>query len=534
MSHSVTQPRTAGPHEPESHSRSISAFFAVFLIVAAAVSPVLTIWAGNIGQIPKLERLVLISFGYLVLGALVFWLLRAILGDSRVAGFASFFTLLVLTSGGEVFDGWPWVWRWVTGVITVGVVVVIVVRLRNLWALDVMLAALAAALMVPALISGLWAAVNDIGPGSGPPRATTVPVLSSKPDIVLVVLDGYTSLPVLRELFGFEDAELVDDLARSGFRVVEPVFTPYSMTHLAVSSLLELDYVAAESTSVSDVLGGENRLVEVLSGNGYRITMVEPGWHMTECGSQIDQCVPSPFIDESVDAVLSQSMFWAFIEPVVGSAFTAGARHSMDWARSHVQELVGNDRPDFLFLHVVAPHPPLYLDGACDIVDEGHRRDLEFAEVTSVGPEIAAARLDGYADQVECVNGFIRGLANAVTGSDTVVFVTGDHGSDALSQIATPPMEWSDSQVLDRMGTFLAVKAPDGCEPAPSLTTLSVLRSIISCTGDLNLGEIENEAFIVSRAELDGQAAEMRILDKGDLARLGECLGTVDQSLTCS
>jgi hypothetical protein len=533
---SQTATEVPGSEAPEARlaSRPTSPWFIAFLIAAATLSPVLTIWAGNLGLIPKLERLVLIACAYLLLGALVYLTLVRIIGDSRVATFVSFFTLLVLTSSGQVLDRWPWAWRWAAAVAAIGVLGVIVVRLRDLRALDVMVAALAAALLIPPLLSGGWAALSDGQPHPDPRPASHMPPMANKPDIVLVVLDGYTSLPVLREFFGQEDTRLIPELAQSGFRVIEPVFTPYSMTHLTLSSLLELDYVGEPGRSVADRLGGENRLVDVLDANGYEITMVEPGWHMSECGDRIDHCVPSPFVDESVDAVLSQSMFWGLIEPIVGSAFTEGARHAMSWSLDNIEQLVGNDRRDFLFVHVLAPHPPLFLDGDCDIVDEGRRRVTEFAEVTSVGPDVADARLNGYAGQVECVNHFVRSLAHSVVGSDAIVFVTGDHGSDALSQLATRPEEWSESQILDRMGTFLAVKAPPGCESTSALTTLSVFRSLISCTGDLALPPIEEKAVIVSRSEVEGQTGGMRVLDENAMTKLGACLVAVDQKLACS
>jgi hypothetical protein len=81
------------------------------------------------------------------------------------------------------------------------------------------------------------------------------------------------------------------------------------------------------------------------------------------------------------------------------------------------------------------------------------------------------------------------------------------------------------------MGTFLAVKAPPGCESTSALTTLSVFRSLISCTGDLALPPIEEKAVIVSRAE--SGFGDSRTLDEQELNALARCLSDLDASLEC-
>jgi Sulfatase len=513
----------------------------VLLIVSAAISPAMTTWANNVVEVPKIHRLVIVALCFLLLGLGLLWLFNHLFKDSRVAGFVSFTVLLGLSSGGRLVENLPTPWKWSVAVIVLSALVAIVLRLREWWLLDVIFVAAAAALVLPPLLSGGWSAVATDEPAPSITDFGPVPVMAERPDIVLVVLDGYASLPILRDFFDYEDADLVEDLGRDGFQVLGPAFTPYSMTHLAIPSLLDLDYATGDVTaattadgrSMTRVLGGDSRLVHLLSENEYQIRMVEPGWHMSVCGEQVDSCVSDPFVDEAVDAVLSQSLFWSLLEPSVGSAFTNGARHAMTWTLENVGTIVDNDSPDLLFVHVLAPHPPLFLDPECEIVPESRRLSSSYAEVTGLDPEAAAARLHGYADQVRCVNGFIRQLAQTVAGSDAVVFVSGDHGSDAMSQLATAPEDWSEPQLLDRMSTFLAVKAPTECDIRSSLVTVAVLRMLVSCAGGLDLDPIDDRAFVVSRAEVDGRPAAMMRLDAGELTRFGACLASHDLSLEC-
>lgn len=526
----VRQPGSTRPFRP---------WIIGLLIVSPAATSTLTLWANNLGQVPKTYRHVLVVTGFALVGVAMFLILRRVLSDSRVSGFITFFFLLATTSGGRLMDGGPWILRWAIALGAVLVAALIVLRLRDLWLLEAVVVGCAAALLVPPILTGTWALVSGPQRSAIAPPAVSVPTMLHQPDIVLVIVDGYTSLPVMKQLFGFEDVALRGDLESVGFTVIEPAFSPYPMTHLSVSSLLELDYVAeerprtttADGRTLEQVMGGDSYLVELLVENGYRITMVESGWHMSTCGEQIDVCVPDRFVDEGVGTVLSQSLLWSFLEPSVGSAFTHGARHAMSWTTKNIGGLVNDEIPDFVFVHVLAPHPPLLLDSDCEVVADHGLAGLSL-NIVGMDADTAQARLDGYVAQVQCVNRFVRNLSEAVSGSDALVFVTGDHGSDAFSQLATLPDQWSDFQVLERASVFLAINTPPGCENASSLVSVALFRSLVSCVGDLGLEPIEEKSYLLS---LDNdQPANMRNLDTEEIEALARCLELLDEDLECS
>jgi Sulfatase len=521
------------------HPRSIGPFLLALSVAAPALSPVLTTWANNISDVPNLHRLAIVAGLYLVMSFAVFWIARRLVGDPRIAAFISFFVTLVLTSGGRMLGTEPWVVRWVVAIATMSAIILIILRLRRWWLLDVIIAASAVALLFPPLLTGSWSTITSPQPPEAPLSMAPLPGMTTRPDIFLVILDAYTSLPVIEEMFGYKDPQLRADLSRNGVEVVQPAISPYSMTYLSVPSFLDLDYVLDEGEviaggrSLPDVIGGDNRLVDVLSHNGYQITMVEPGWHMSSCGPQVDVCVSDPFIDEGVDAVLSQGMLWSLIEPSVGSAFTHGARQSMAWATDNVERLAENGRPDFAFVHVIAPHPPLFMDSQCDLVSEDRRIDGRFVEITGLDGAEAKARIDGYIEQVRCVDGFVRRLTSSIAGTDSVAFISGDHGSDALSQLSAAPAQWSEPQLIERMSTFTAVKAPPECGSQTSVVTIAIFRDLISCSTGLDLEPIETQAFVVSRTAVDGHPAQKRSIDESEVRYLAACLSRLGEDLEC-
>ena len=192
----------------DANPRSIGPFLLAILVAAPALSPVLTTWANNISDVPNLHRLAIVAALYLMMSFAVFWIARRLVADPRIAAFISFFVTLVLTSGGRVLDTEPWVVRWVVAIAIISAVVLIIIRLRRLWLLDVLVAASAVALLVPPLLTGSWSTITSPQPPGPSPSMASLPEMTARPDIFLVILDAYTSLPVIEEMFGYKDPQL--------------------------------------------------------------------------------------------------------------------------------------------------------------------------------------------------------------------------------------------------------------------------------------------------------------------------------------
>jgi len=175
-------------------------------------------------------------------------------------------------------------------------------------------------------------------------------------------------------------------------------------------------------------------------------------------------------------------------------------------------------------VHVLAPHPPLFLDASCNVIDGSSR--LRRGSLNTIGedPTTASARADGYVEQVQCVNRFLRRLTQSLSSTDALVFVTGDHGSNTLGQFETDPDDWSDAQIVERMSTLVAVKPTEGCDVPESSVTVAALRDLVSCAGGVDLGRLEERAFLLSLSGIRGDALGMRSLEAVQLRLLATCL----------
>jgi hypothetical protein len=305
----------------------------------------------------------------------------------------------------------------------------------------------------------------------------------ARPDIYLIVVDGFIGISGAREVFRQTDPPWVDGLAAADFEIPKAGWSSYPITIASVPSLMEMDYPVTEEMAgdralfarLIEKLGGDNRLVHTLNDLGYETTMVEAGWSWSHCGGHYDVCVPSAFLDEGTFRVIGRSLAGPATTERFASAFTVGARHAMGWLLDDLWEGESRTEPRFVFGHVMAPHPPLFLDENCDVVFDLERAGVllnnGFAEIEQ--------RKDLYLSQAECVTSFMLDFASRAASDDVVVFVA-DHGSDSTNQLVRPGSEWTEEDSRERLSVLAAIRA-GSCEFTEPIFLPNLMRAVLDC-----------------------------------------------------
>jgi hypothetical protein len=313
--------------------------------------------------------------------------------------------------------------------------------------------------------------------------------LTSKPDIVVMVLDAYGGSQVLEDIYGYDNGAIIDTLRGRGFDVPAAVTANYGRTQLSVSTVLQMDYVAEDQVLTKDdihsllqVMGGDNRLAGVLRDHGYRTVHVESGWLGSSCGPRVDVCVKSPWPDETFYDSVYRSILVGLPGLELGRPFTLGALNAMTWLEKELPTLLADDQPDFVFAHVLMPHPPLFLDSQCTPDWRGGAPGFAMGRAAHTEADTARVR-SLYLEQIECANALITRVTQAL-GDDDAIVIMGDHGPDSLGQLYAQSDSWTDEQRAERFGTFLAARVP-GCDMADVAALVNVSRRMMSClTGD--------------------------------------------------
>lgn len=323
-------------------------------------------------------------------------------------------------------------------------------------------------------------------------------------DVFLVVLDGHPGLLTLQLDYQPEVAASFEERLRgAGFDLPASAWSSYRATNLSIPSLLNMNYPAEPGTlsasTVEDlyrIISGENQVTGLLTNSGYETYMVESGWSGSSCRSY-DECEASPLLDEPFFIATSQSILGDRILKKFGYSFTVGSRRSMEWLYERTPRISRDSTPTFVFAHILAPHPPFFLNDSCEVVVSSERSGVSFTRA-GVSDE---DRRHFLLEQMACIETFLVRLAERLS-DDAVLVVVSDHGTDSRGQLITSPDDWNDDAVVERMNVLLAVKGLDWCPVPDYIIIPNVMRHVLSCLSEDEIQPLSRRMFLGGGVEL--------------------------------
>jgi hypothetical protein len=343
----------------------------------------------------------------------------------------------------------------------------------------------------------------------------TVESMHDRPDILVVFFDAYGSTDVLDTFYGFDNSAVLQALEERGFEAPGEISANYARTQLAIPSFLQMDYVAGE-TQVSDadvtellhVLAGDNRLASALKDQGYRQVHVESGWLGSRCGPTVDICVGARWPDETLFDVIYRSLLTDIPGFEIGRSFTDGAKRVADWLADNLGSYLEDSQPDFIFAHVLLPHPPLFLDESCTADWDAGVSGFAIGRPRADDEQTKEARRE-YIEQVQCANRIMVQTADVLGDEDVALFL-GDHGPDLQGQLFTPSSAWTDDQLRERFGTFMAAKVP-GCEMESVESLVNVGRRMMSCLSSDSFPDLPTRTYDLARSPSSQTVTEIKM-----------------------
>lgn len=314
------------------------------------------------------------------------------------------------------------------------------------------------------------------------------PAFVKKPHVFFIVLDGYAGPEALRAVFDFDNDGLMESLRQRDFLVLEQSYANYPMTQLSLSSTFNMTYMVQEGTyqksyrgNFNAYLSGNNIVVERFNREGYVYVHAEPGYYQdTRCGNFVDVCLkPMSFLNEVEVALLKTTAAYDVIKALYPSFFDDLTKqfNDLDLFRENISRIPRI--PSFVFVHILAPHPPYRFDGDC-------------RERHNVEPELTGWDSDAkpfYIESLKCVNrrllATIDEILTVFPGS--IVIVQGDHGSAFLSGGTgiwdDADLAWDRGAIVERLNIMNAMLLPERCRryAYDTITPVNTFRLVIGC-----------------------------------------------------
>lgn len=305
---------------------------------------------------------------------------------------------------------------------------------------------------------------------------TSGAVATAERDVYFVILDGFARADVVRDRFGVDMSTFVTMLEDAGFYVPSNSRSNYSQTFLAVSSMLNMNYLDELVHMVGEqsrdrrplkFLIEHNALMAQASRAGMTVVAIGSDYTATDAFPDVDLCICgyrdphelhfaalglTPIGDLALDAWQS-------------AARRRKALHSLD----AIERQVARPGRKLVFAHILLPHPPFVFDadggartpgpGAPYVGGEWLPRSVR--DRPSFRDEYAR----GYAAQVTFLTRRIEQLVHTLTGGagpEPAIVLLGDHGS-ALTLDDT---DISRTDLRERMSIFSAYRLPGYDGPA--------------------------------------------------------------------
>lgn len=192
---------------------------------------------------------------------------------------------------------------------------------------------------------------------------------SARPNIIHIVLDGYSRADVLKELYGWDNSDFIRSLRDLGFVVPAHITTAYSQTLLSMNSIFSLNYINDRVSALAENNTDEelrlalnqdlqnSRLLQSLKSLKYTLIDVESlyqGVHLENADHLIwarDESLGLSYFEKTL---IDFTPIGRIIERLaVNDAMYTRVRFSLadhDYSKFK--------RPFFVYNHILAPHPP--------------------------------------------------------------------------------------------------------------------------------------------------------------------------------
>ena len=472
-------------------------------LLAPAITPALGVIARNPVGIPHAERLFAVSIG----SWLVTWLIALVLRRRGLTNVRSTFLLLVCLVmfywGGRLLIVFGGLIGWGVVVASVAGAAALTRRLDSDLLLRAAIVSVSVALLAGPLVD-LVRVMTDWGEDHVTDSTTLSASLVSKPDIWLVMFDGHPSFDTIKaDIDPGEAMALKTRYRDAGLSADWTTFASYWITDYSLPSILNMGLpseipVSNNTTkqTLYRIIGGDNRLVDLLVDNGYETYMIESGWSGSTCSARFDHCISSSWADEPMAFMLADSLITDFLISRYGYAFTAGTRATTNWVLNNAVAVTRDRTPSFVFAHVLAPHPPFFLDSECAVEVSDSRAGVSFNHAN-----VDSEQREQYLiQQMECLNSFVTQMVQKV-GQDAIVVVLSDHGTDRRNQLAIDGTQWDRAAIRERMSVFLALSGPV-CPVSEIVTLPNVMRQVLSCHVAEGIEQVSDRVFIGPETEL--------------------------------
>lgn len=315
--------------------------------------------------------------------------------------------------------------------------------------------------------------------------------LTRYPDFYYIILDGYASNEVLKNIYGYDNGKFTDFLISNGFYIPSQARSNYALTYLSLASSLNMKYInylidiiGITSREVPIDMIRNNQVLKTFESKGYKSIHFSSGWGATDRNQFSDLTIYCGKINQFATILLQTTL----LKPLEDIYLPENVRGRILCTFSQLGTIRNDiDGPIFVFAHVVSPHPPF-------VFGENGEEVKEPTINKTVGLDSWQNKED-YINQLIFINKKVEALVKNLTADKSnlpVIIIQADHGS-----ASTLGMEENNPALIqERMRPFMAFFLPGKSNFIDnSITPVNIFRLIFNNYFNTNFELLENKIY---------------------------------------
>ncbi|MBS1513323.1 MAG: sulfatase-like hydrolase/transferase [Bacteroidetes bacterium] len=275
-------------------------------------------------------------------------------------------------------------------------------------------------------------------------------VVKEKPNVYLLLFDGYPGYRSLKDSFAFDNDSLYHFLQSEHF-IAQPTFSNYNMTYYSMSSMLNMKYidepfVALENTAAND----QQRIKEIRNAMvvqcfkqmGYRFvnySIFDIADEPSVKGNSFVVSQATLLTNKIFFNKLIKDIGWHFISGKYKIGFLENVYRGDERNNHFIVEQLLHDStdtaPGFVYAHLLLPHPPFFNDSL------GNALPAEKVFDPGLGANKAF-----FLSYLKYTNHIMQNVVHSICSRDSnaIVIVMSDHGyRDYQTGNRTEPLQFN-------------------------------------------------------------------------------------------
>jgi len=259
-------------------------------------------------------------------------------------------------------------------------------------------------------------------------------LIKTKPNIYLLLFDGYPGYKSLKDSFAFANDSLYHFLEQKQFKIL-PVFSNYNMTYYSMSSMLNMQYINKPYTPLANTAENDQERIKEIKNAGVVNQLENTGYHFTNYSifdiADQSSVKGNSFVVSQATLLTNKIFFnkilkdigWHFISGKYRIGFIEKLYRGDERNNQFIEEqLIKNDTagsPKFVYAHLLLPHPPIFYDSV------GNKLSPEQV----FDPKLAANKTL-FLSYLKYTNKKMEAMVDAITKADpgAIILVMSDHG----------------------------------------------------------------------------------------------------------